>query len=87
MRGETSHHRIRNEVTWQLQSARRLACRLGLGPAVDRAERGDPRPLAHCQKALSWELPAGISLARLRVARNRHGEAKQILAPIYEQFH
>jgi predicted ATPase len=38
------------------------------------------------QGALFWELRAALSLARLRTKQNRQGEAKQILAPVYDQF-
>ena len=36
--------------------------------------------------ALSWELRAATSLARLLRDRNRIGEARDLLAPIYERF-
>jgi non-specific serine/threonine protein kinase len=42
--------------------------------------------VAREQDALFWELRLAMSLARLRVARNRHKEARQILAPVYERF-
>jgi predicted ATPase len=38
------------------------------------------------QGALFWELRAALSLARLRTNQNREGEARQILAPVYDQF-
>jgi non-specific serine/threonine protein kinase len=42
--------------------------------------------LARAQDALFWELRLAASLARLRAAQNRHGEARQILAPVYDRF-
>jgi predicted ATPase len=38
------------------------------------------------QEALSWELRAATSLARLLRDRDRIGEARDLLAPIYERF-
>jgi predicted ATPase/DNA-binding winged helix-turn-helix (wHTH) protein len=42
--------------------------------------------MAREQEALFWELRIALSLARLRVSQGRHGEAKQILAPVYGRF-
>jgi predicted ATPase len=41
---------------------------------------------ARQQGALSWELRAATSLARLLRDRDRIGEARDLLAPIYERF-
>jgi predicted ATPase len=41
---------------------------------------------ARRQDALSWELRAATSLARLLRDRDRIGEARDLLAPIYERF-
>ena len=41
---------------------------------------------ARRQGALSWELRAATSLARLLRERDRIGEARDLLAPIYERF-
>jgi len=41
---------------------------------------------ARAQDALFWELRLAASLARLRMAQSRHGEARQILAPVYDRF-
>ena len=38
------------------------------------------------QGALSWELRAAMSLARLRVTQNRAAEARRLLASVYAQF-
>ena len=42
--------------------------------------------MAREQDALFWELRIALSVARLRVTQGRDGEAKQILAPVYERF-
>src|SRR5215469_9533001 len=42
--------------------------------------------LARRQRALALELRAALSLARLRVTKGRHDEARRILAPIYDRF-
>ena len=41
---------------------------------------------ARRQEVLSWELRAATSLARLLRDRGRIGEARDLLAPIYERF-
>jgi len=38
------------------------------------------------QGALSWELRAALSIARSQNAQGHHQQAKQILAPVYDQF-
>jgi predicted ATPase len=42
--------------------------------------------VAQEQDALFWELRAAISLARLRVTQDRHDDARQALAPVYDRF-
>jgi tetratricopeptide (TPR) repeat protein len=42
--------------------------------------------VAQEQGALFWELRAAISLARLRVRQDRQDDARQVLAPVYDQF-
>ena len=42
--------------------------------------------VARAQDALFWELRLVSSLARLRMAQSRHGEARHILAPVYDRF-
>jgi len=54
------------------------------GVAADRLEQAATMALE--QGALTWELRIALSLARLRAAQNRHGEARQILAPVYGRF-
>jgi predicted ATPase len=41
---------------------------------------------ARRQSALSWELRAAMSLARLRHQQNRTTEARELLAPVYDRF-
>jgi tetratricopeptide (TPR) repeat protein len=38
------------------------------------------------QEALLWELRAALSLARLRVRQGRGGEARQLVAQVYDRF-
>jgi predicted ATPase len=54
----------------------------------DEAERSLLAALdwARKQSALGWELRAALSLARLRVSRDRPGDARDILAPVYARF-
>jgi predicted ATPase len=33
-----------------------------------------------------WELRAALGFARLRLSQSRGGEARQILAPVYDRF-
>jgi tetratricopeptide (TPR) repeat protein len=42
--------------------------------------------LAHRQRALSWELRAATSLARLLRDRDRHADAKRLLEAVHKQF-
>jgi predicted ATPase/DNA-binding winged helix-turn-helix (wHTH) protein len=42
--------------------------------------------LAHQQEALSWELRAALSLARLKIKQGNCADARMVLAPIYDQF-
>jgi predicted ATPase/DNA-binding winged helix-turn-helix (wHTH) protein len=42
--------------------------------------------MARGQGALFWELKVALSLSRLRIIQGRHGEAKQILQPVYDRF-
>ena len=42
--------------------------------------------LAREQGTLFWELRIAVSLARLRVGQGRGGEARNILAPVYDRF-
>jgi len=42
--------------------------------------------VAREQDALFWEFRLALSMARSRITQNRHGEARQILAPVYDRF-
>ena len=42
--------------------------------------------VAREQDALFWELRLALSLVHLRITQNRRGEARQILAPVYNRF-
>jgi predicted ATPase/DNA-binding winged helix-turn-helix (wHTH) protein len=42
--------------------------------------------VAREQGALFWELRIALSLARLRISQDRQAEARQLLAPVYDQF-
>jgi predicted ATPase len=42
--------------------------------------------IARQQRAKSWELRAGMSLARLYQNHNKHAEAHGLLEPIYNKF-
>ena len=42
--------------------------------------------IARQQEALLWELRAALSLARLRVNQGRGGEARQLVAQVYDRF-
>jgi non-specific serine/threonine protein kinase len=42
--------------------------------------------VAREQNALFWELRLTLGLARLRATQGHHGEARQILAPVYDRF-
>jgi predicted ATPase/DNA-binding winged helix-turn-helix (wHTH) protein len=76
---------------WWLPEALRIKGNVLLlsGPAhVSAAEDCWRRAmdLARRQGALSWELPAAVSLARLWRDHSRHEEARQLLAPVYQRF-
>ena len=42
--------------------------------------------IARQQSALAWELRTATSLARLWVTQHRFGEARDVLAPVYDRF-
>ena len=42
--------------------------------------------IARQQEALFWELRAALGLARLRVKQGRGGEARQLVAQVYDRF-
>jgi predicted ATPase/DNA-binding winged helix-turn-helix (wHTH) protein len=56
--------------------------------SVSAAEQcfGEALELARRQGALFWELRSALSLARLRIRQDRRGDARGVLAPVYEKF-
>ena len=82
----------RNEERWCLAELLRIKGELLLsqaGPdAVDTAEDHFRQAIywASRQSALSWELRAATSLARLWREQSRKEEARELLAPIYARF-
>jgi predicted ATPase len=60
----------------------------GADEAIRAAENCFKRALVLAQEqgATFWELRAATSLARLRASQNRHEEARQVLAPVYNRF-
>jgi predicted ATPase/DNA-binding winged helix-turn-helix (wHTH) protein len=65
-----------------------LLLRNGADEAIPTAENCFKRALVVAQEqgATFWELRAATSLARLRASQNRHEEARQVLAPVYQRF-
>jgi predicted ATPase len=82
----------RNEERWCLAELLRIKGELLLlqaGPdAIVAAEDHFRQAIdwAGRQSALSWELRAATSLARLRREQARNEEARELLAPIYARF-
>jgi predicted ATPase len=56
--------------------------------SISAAERcfSEALDVAREQGALSWELRAAMSLARLRNWQNRPDDAQRVLAPVYDRF-
>jgi predicted ATPase/DNA-binding winged helix-turn-helix (wHTH) protein len=56
--------------------------------SVSAAEQcfGEALEVARDQGALFWELRSALSLARLRIGQHRPGDARAVLAPVYEKF-
>ncbi len=81
----------RNDESWYMPEFLRIKGELLLlhsAPIATAAEDYFLRSLAWArrQEALSWELRAAISLARLRRRQARNEEARELLTPIYNQF-
>ena len=82
----------RNEERWCLAELLRIKGELvlleGAAKAAVAAEDHFLQALdwAHWQGALSWELRAATSLARLRHQQDRTAEARGFLAPVYDRF-
>jgi hypothetical protein len=56
------------------------------GPSAAEASFHSAIEIAQRQRALLWELRSSVSLARLRVRQGRGGDARQLLAPVYDSF-
>jgi len=56
------------------------------GAAAAEAHFGRALDCAHGQDALSWELRASTSLARLWRGQHRAAEARKLLGPVYGRF-
>ena len=82
----------RTEERWYMSELLRIKGRIAwLGNAMDAAavaEREFVESLgwARRQEALSWELRAATSLARLWRSQGRLGEARDQLAAVYDRF-
>ena len=89
---ETFQRMERNEEWWHLPETLRIKGELLLlqsEPGAAAATEDHFRQAldrASQQGALSWELRAATSLARLLRDRDRIGEARDLLAPIYDRF-
>jgi predicted ATPase len=88
---ETIDRAERGREHWMMAELLRIKSELLLldGPASAAAAEDHLRAAldwAHRQDALSWELRAATSLARLRAKRGRTDEARQVLAPVYDRF-
>ena len=62
-----------------------LLLRQGCSEAAEELYRKE-LSIAEEQEAKLWELSAAVSLARLRHDQGRHGEARDLLAPVYGWF-
>jgi predicted ATPase len=80
----------RSNALWWMPEAIRikgevlLTCKANTHPAEDHFHRS--LDLAHRQGALSWELRAAASLARLLRDQGRSAEALALLLPVYDRF-
>jgi len=81
----------RNNAFWWMPEALRIKGEvLLLSDKADATAAEDhfrrSLDLAHQQGALSWELRAAISLARLQRHQGRIGGARDLLAAVYNRF-
>jgi predicted ATPase len=80
------------DAPWSLPEVLRVDAELLLwrseSGAVSAAETKLQRSLelARQQGALSWELRTSLSFARLRIAQDRRGDARELLQPVYSKF-
>ena len=88
---ETLERVERNQELWALAEVLRVKGQLLLSrnePDLDLVEEYLMRSLthAHAHGALSWELRAAMSLARLRRNQGRIEEARDLLSSVYDRF-
>jgi len=81
----------RDDVHWWEAELHRVKGELLLLSTPDDPRRGEGRfkqaiEIAQLQSAKSLELRAAVSLARLGQDRGKRGEARDILAPVYDWF-
>jgi class 3 adenylate cyclase/predicted ATPase len=83
---EHTHDRYWEAEIHRLRGRLLLATAEPAAPASAEACYRRALEVAHRQGARSLELRAAVSLSRLRQAADRHDEARELLAPIYEWF-
>ena len=83
---EHTHDRYWEAEIHRLRGRLLLATAEPAAPASAEACYRRALEVARRQGAHSLELRAAVSLSRLWQAADRHGEARELLAPIYEQF-
>ena len=86
---ELSHERCLEAEIHRLRGQLLLAASEPVGPAAARSAEACFRralEVARRQGARSLELRTAVSLSRLWQAEGRQGEARELLAPVYERF-
>jgi predicted ATPase/class 3 adenylate cyclase len=83
---ERTHERYWEAEIHRLRGRLLLATAEPTAPASAEACYRGALDVARRQGARSLELRAAVSLSRLWQAANRHDEARELLAPIYERF-
>jgi len=83
---EHTHDRYWEAEIHRLRGRLLLATAESAAPASAEACYRRALEVARRQGARSLELRAAVSLSRLWQAADRHGEARELLAPIYERF-
>jgi len=76
---------------WYVPELLRIKAEIILRQAADQSSLAEDcfeqaTAMAREQGALTWELRIALSLARLRAAQGRQGEASRILSPVYARF-
>jgi predicted ATPase/class 3 adenylate cyclase len=86
---ELTHECCWEAEIYRLRGQLLLVASEPVGPEAARSAEASYRralEVARGQGARSLELRAAVSLSRLWQAADRHGEARELLAPIYERF-